>query len=93
MQITTSHQQKIERLEAERRQIEDRLRRLKRAAQTAERKKLTRAKIILGALVLRDHQRLLPQLIAQAAPEDAKLLRSAFPSLLKEAPAMATARL
>jgi LPS O-antigen subunit length determinant protein (WzzB/FepE family) len=68
MQITTSHQQKIERLEAEKRQIDDRLRRMRRAAQTAERKKITRAKIILGALVLRDHQRLLPQLIAQAAP-------------------------
>lgn len=92
MQITTSHQQKIERLEAERRQIEDRLRRLKRTAQTAERKKLTRAKIILGALILRDHQRLLPQLIAQAAPQDAELLRSAFPSAAKEVPAMAAAR-
>jgi len=51
MQITTSHQQKIERLKAERQQIDDRLRRLQRAAQTAERKKLTRAKIILGALI------------------------------------------
>ncbi len=92
MQITTSHQQKIERLEVERRQIDDRLRRLKRAAQTAERKKLTRAKIILGALVLRDHQRLLPQLIAQAAPQDAELLRSAFPSAAKEVPAVVASR-
>ena len=92
MQITTSHQQKIERLEAEKRQIDDRLRRMRRAAQTAERKKITRAKIILGALVLRDHQRLLPQLIAQAAPQDAELLRSAFPSAAKEAPAMAASR-
>jgi len=93
MQITTSHQQKIERLETERRQIDDRLRQLKRAAQTAERKKLTRAKIVLGALVLRDHQRLLPQLIAQASPQDAELLRSAFPSLAKEVPAAAASRL
>jgi Mg2+ and Co2+ transporter CorA len=93
MQITTSHQQKIERLEAERRQIEDRLRRMKRAAQTAERKKQTRAKIILGALVLRDHQKLLPQLIALASPQDAELLRSAFPSVAKEAPATAASRL
>jgi hypothetical protein len=66
MEIT--HQQKIERLEAERRQLEDRIRRLKRAAQTAERKKLTRAKIILGALILRDYQPLLRQLITQASP-------------------------
>jgi hypothetical protein len=75
MEIT--HQQKIERLEAERRQLEDRIRRLKRAAQTAERKKLTRAKIILGALILRDYQPLLRQLITQgvAAGRRASALR------------------
>lgn len=92
MQITISHQQKIERLEAERRQIDERLRRMRRAAQTVERKKITRAKIILGALVLRGHQRLLPQLIAQAAPQDADFLRSAFPSVAKEAPAVTASR-
>jgi hypothetical protein len=92
MQITTSHQQKIERLEAEKRQIEDRIRRFKRATKTVERKTLTRAKIILGALVLRDHQRLLPQLIGQAAPQDAEFLRSAFPSAAKEASAVAASR-
>ena len=87
MEITPSHQQKIDRLEAERRQLEDRIRRLKRAAQTAERKRLTRAKIILGALVLRDHQPLLRQLITEASPQDAELLRSVFfPQAAKEAP-------
>ena len=85
MEITTSHRQKIEKLETERRQLEDRIRRLKRAAQTAERKKLTRAKIILGALVLRDHQSLLRQLIAEASAQDAELLRSVFPSAVKDA--------
>ena len=84
MEITTSHCHKIEKLETERRQIEDRIRRLKRAAQTAERKKLTRAKIILGALVLRDHQPLLRQLIAEASAPDAELLRSVFPSTAKD---------
>ncbi len=92
MEITTSHRQKIEKLESERRQIEDRIRRLKHAAQTAERKKLTRAKIILGALILRDHQPLLRQLIAEAAPQDAELLRSVFPGAAKEAPAVAASR-
>jgi LPS O-antigen subunit length determinant protein (WzzB/FepE family) len=86
MEIT--HQQKIERLEAERRQLEDRIRRLKRAVQTAERKKLTRAKI-LGALILRDYQPLLRQLITQASPQNAELLRSVFPQAAKEAPALA----
>ena len=85
MNIPTAHRQKIEKLETERRQLEDRIRRLKRAAQTAERKKLTRAKIILGALVLRDHQALLRQLIAEASPQDAELLRSVFPSAVKDA--------
>jgi len=84
METTPSHRQKIDRLEAERRQLEDRIRRLKRAAQTAERKRLTRAKIILGALVVRDHP-LLRQLMAQASPQDADLLRSVFPQAAKEA--------
>jgi hypothetical protein len=92
MEITTTHRQKIEKLESERRQIEDRIRRLKHAAQTAERKKLTRAKIILGALVLRDHQPLLRQLIAEAGPQDAELLRSVFPGAAKEAPVVAASR-
>ena len=92
MQITTSHRQKIERLEVERQQIEDRIRRLKQAAQTAERKKLTRAKIIIGALILRDHQPLLQKLITQAAPQDAELLRAVFPLAAKEAGAPAAVR-
>ncbi|MCK9589632.1 MAG: hypothetical protein WC076_13885 [Terrimicrobiaceae bacterium] len=92
MEITTSHRQKIERLEAERQQLEDRIRRLKQAAQTAERKKLTRAKIILGALVLRDHQSILRQIIAKASPQDAELLRSVFPLDAKEAPLLASSR-
>jgi len=92
MKITISPQQKIERLEAERRQLEDRIRRLKRSAQTAERKKLTRAKIIIGALVLRDHQPLLQRLIAEASSQDAELLRSVFPQAAKEAPALAASR-
>lgn len=92
MEITTTHRQKIEKLESERRQIEDRIRRLKHAAQTAERKKLTRAKIILGALVLRNHQSLLRQLIAEASPQDAEVLRSVFPSAVKDAATTATSR-
>ena len=92
MKITISPQQKIARLEAERQQIEDRIRRLKRSAQTAERKKLTRAKIIIGALVLRDHQPLLQRLIAEASPQDAELLRSVFPQTAKEAPALVASR-
>ncbi|MFA7346076.1 MAG: hypothetical protein WC003_17395 [Terrimicrobiaceae bacterium] len=92
MEITTSHRQKIERLEAERQQLEDRIRRLKHAAQTAERKKLTRAKIILGALVLRDHQAILPELISKASPQDAEILTSAFPLIAKEAPTVAALR-
>lgn len=92
MKITISPQQKIERLEAERRQLEDRIRRLKRSAQTAERKKLTRAKIIIGALILRNHQPLLPRLIAGASPQDADLLRSVFPQAAKEAPSLAAPR-
>ena len=60
METAISHHQKIERLEAEKRQLEDRIRQLKHAAQTAERKRLTRAKIILGSLVLRNHAELLP---------------------------------
>jgi len=93
MQITTSHQQKIKRLEEEKQQIEERLRRMKRAAQTAERKKQTRAKIILGALILSNHPKLVPQLIALASPQDAGLLCSAFPSAAKEVPAIAASRL
>ncbi len=92
METTPSHQQKIDRLETERRQLEDRIRRLKRAAQTAERKRQTRAKIILGALVLRDHQPLLRQLIAEASPQDAELLRSVFPQAAKEAPPLAASQ-
>ena len=92
METNPSHQQKIDRLEAERRQLEDRIRRLKRAAQTAERKRLTRAKIILGALVLRDHQPLLRQLITEASPQDAELLRSVFPQAAKEAPPLAASQ-
>jgi uncharacterized protein (DUF3084 family) len=80
METAISHQQKIERLETEKRQLEDRIRQLKHAAQTAERKRLTRAKIILGALMLRNHGELLPQLIAEASPQDGELLRSVFPN-------------
>ncbi len=92
MKITTSPQQKIARLETERQQLEERIRLLKRAAQTAERKKLTRAKIILGALVLRDHQSLLPDLLSKASPQDAEILISAFPLIAKEAPTVAVSR-
>ena len=92
METTPSHQQKIDRLEAERRQLEDRIRRLKRAAQNAERKRLTRAKIILGALVLRDHKPLLSQLITEASPQDAELLRFVFPQAAKEAPPLAASQ-
>ena len=55
MQTPLTNQQKIERLETEKRQLENRIRQLKNAAHTAERKRLTRAKIILGSLVLRNH--------------------------------------
>jgi hypothetical protein len=92
METATSHRLKIEKLETERRQIDDRIRRLKRAAQTAERKKFTRAKIILGALVLRDHQQLLRQLIAEASPQDAELLRSVFPLVAKDTTPATTPR-
>jgi hypothetical protein len=44
METEISHHHKIERLEAEKRQLEDRIRQLKHAAHTAERKRLTRAK-------------------------------------------------
>ena len=67
METSLSHQQKIERLETEKRQLENRIRQLKHAAHTAERKRLTRAKIILGSLVLRNHVELfassLPRLL------------------------------
>jgi hypothetical protein len=92
MEIATTHRQKIEKLEIERRQLEERIRRLKRAAQTAERKKLTRAKIILGALVLRDHQPLLRQLIAEASPQDAEVLRSVFPAGAKNVAPVSASR-
>lgn len=92
MKITTSPQQKIQKLEAERRQLEDRIRQLKRSAQTADRKRITRAKIIIGALVLRDHQSLLQRLIAEASPQDAELLQSVFPLAAKEAPQLAASR-
>ncbi len=48
MEIPTTSQQKIEKLETEKRQIEERIRRLRHEAKTSERKRLTRAKIILG---------------------------------------------
>jgi hypothetical protein len=86
METAISHQQKIERLETEKRQLENRIRLLKHAAHTAERKRLTRAKIILGALVLRNHVELLRHLIAEASPQDGELLRSVFPNATKEDP-------
>jgi hypothetical protein len=84
METEISHHHKIERLEAEKRQLEDRIRQLKHAAHTAERKRLTRAKIILGSLVLRNHAELLRQLIAEASAQDGELLRSVFPNATKE---------
>ena len=96
METSITHHQKIERLEAEKRQLEDRIRQLKHAAQTAERKRLTRVKIILGSLMLRNHSELLPQLIAEASPQDAEFLRSFFPQMLNEgsldSPASASVR-
>jgi hypothetical protein len=86
METPITHHQKIEKLEAEKRQLEDRIRQLKHAAQTAERKRLTRVKIILGSLMLRSHSEFLPQLIAEASPQDADFLRSFFPRVLKEEP-------
>ena len=84
METAISHQQKIERLETEKRQLENRIRQLKHAAHTAERKRLTRAKIILGSLVLRNHVELLRHLIAEASQQDGELLRSVFPNATKE---------
>ena len=84
METAISNHQKIERLEAEKRQLEDRIRRLKHAAQTAERKRLTRAKIILGSLAVKNHSELLPQLIAEASPQDGELLRSVFRNATKK---------
>jgi LPS O-antigen subunit length determinant protein (WzzB/FepE family) len=84
METAIPNHQKIERLEAEKRQLEDRIRQLKHAAQTAERKRLTRAKIILGSLMLRNHSELLAQLIAEASPQDGELLRSVFPNAAKK---------
>ena len=43
METSLSDQQKIERLETEKRQLENRIKQLKHAAHTAERKRLTRA--------------------------------------------------
>jgi LPS O-antigen subunit length determinant protein (WzzB/FepE family) len=86
MENAISTHQKIERLEAEKRQLEDRIRQLKHAAQTAERKRLTRAKIIFGSLVLKNHSELLPQLIAEASPQDGELLRSVFPNAARKDP-------
>jgi hypothetical protein len=86
MEMPITHHQKIEKLEAEKRQLEDRIRQLKHAAQTAERKRLTRVKIILGSLMLRNHSELLPQLIAEASPQDADFLRSFLPRPLKTEP-------
>jgi LPS O-antigen subunit length determinant protein (WzzB/FepE family) len=84
METPLSNQQKIERLETEKMQLENRIRQLKHAAHTAERKRLTRAKIILGSLVLRNHAELLPTRIAEASPQDGELLRSVFPNATKE---------
>lgn len=84
METTITHRQKIERLEAEKRQLENRIRQLKQAAQTAERKRLTRVKITLGSLMLTNHSELLPQLIAEASPQDADFLRSFFPRTVKK---------
>jgi hypothetical protein len=81
-----THYQKIERLEAEKRQLEDRIRQLKHVAQTVERKRLTRVKIILGSLILRNHSELLPQLIAEASAQDAEFLGSFFPRTFKKEP-------
>ena len=84
MQTPLTNQQKIERLETEKRQLETRIRQLKNAAHTAERKRLTRAKIILGSLVLRNHAELLPKLITEASPQDGELLWLVFPNATKE---------
>jgi hypothetical protein len=93
METAISHQQKIERLEAEKRQLDDRIRQLKHAAQTAERKRLTRAKIIVGSLVLRNHAELLPKLITEASPQDGELLRSVFRNAVKEdSPSLASSQ-
>jgi hypothetical protein len=86
MEIPITHHQKIERLEAEKRQLEDRIRQLKHAAQTAERKRLTRAKIILGSLMLRNHAELLPKLVDEASPQDRELLHSVFPNAARKDP-------
>jgi hypothetical protein len=83
--MSTLNRHQIAKLEDDRRKIEERLRRLKREAQTAERKKITRAKIILGALVLRDQAPLLPSLIKAAPPADAEFLRSVIPAASQEA--------
>jgi LPS O-antigen subunit length determinant protein (WzzB/FepE family) len=80
----SGRQQKVERLETEKKQLENRIRQLKHATQTAERKRLTRAKIILGSLVLRNHVELLLQLKAEASPQDGEFLRSVFSSATKE---------
>ena len=92
MESTITHQQKIERLEAEKRQLEDRIRQFKHAAQTAERKRLTRVKIILGSLMLKNHSELLPQLIAGASAQDAEFLRSFFRDARAFPPSAETAR-
>jgi hypothetical protein len=83
METLITHQHKIERLESEKRQLENRIRQLKYAALTAERKRLTRVKIILGSLMLRNHSNLLPQLIAEASPQDGEFLLSVFPQAAK----------
>ncbi len=91
MEIPITHHQKIERLEAEKRQLDDRIRQLKHAAQTAERKRLTRAKIILGSLMLRNHAELLPKLVDEASPQDRELLHSVFRNAAKkESPSAAS---
>ena len=86
MEIPNTHHQKIERLEAEKRQLEDRIRQLKHAAQTAERKRLTRAKIILGSLMLKNHAELLSKLVDEASPQDRELLHSVFPNAARKDP-------
>ena len=92
METAITHQEKIDRLEVEKKRLEDRIRQIKRAAHTTERKRLTRAKIIIGSLVLRDHQQFLARLIAGASSQDAELLRSVFPLTAREVPSLPATR-
>jgi len=92
METAITHQEKIDRLEVEKKRLEDRIRQLKRAAHTTERKRLTRAKIILGSLVLRDHQQLLARLIATASYQDAEFLHTVFPFTARDVPSLPATR-